>query len=222
MEKLLSKTSGEMIMQTDINKLFRPSSSAYFIQKENIKKCAKLMARAFSNDPSIRYLLGGKGEGKNDWKYFHVLLKTLFGKCIMLSTDEEVNELTVILPPSLKRIPMIPFLLNGGAWLPFLEEKGLFKRSMKYEFNCNKVKDRFMSGNTWYFLCFVVEPKMQHQGRGSALIKYVLESMDHMNAQIYLETHKTVNVEIYKHFGFELKDTSVIPDTNILQYAMLR
>lgn len=209
-------------MQTDITMPFRQNASIYSIQRADIEKCARLMARAFDNDPSIRYLLGGEGEGKNDWKYFKVLLKTLFGKCVMLSVDEQIKELIVLLPPSHKDIPSLSFLLNGGALLPFVSKKGLFMRSFKYESNCKRVKNRFMLANTWYLLCLVVEPEMQHHGYGSILMKHVLKELDYMNAHLYLETHKAVNVEIYKHFGFELKDTSVIPGTSNSQYAMLR
>lgn len=71
-------------------------------------------------------------------------------------------------------------------------------------------------------MCFVVLPEMQGGGLGSSLIKPVLNVLDSQNIPLYLETHKVVNTEIYKHLGFNMVDVSVIPGTNISQYAMLR
>ncbi len=38
----------------------------------------------------------------------------------------------------------------------------------------------------------------------------------------YLETHNTVNVDIYRKFGFELMETGNVPGINIKHYAMLK
>ena len=38
----------------------RLQSTAYSVQKSNLEQASKVMAAAFGNDPSIRYLLGGE------------------------------------------------------------------------------------------------------------------------------------------------------------------
>ena len=38
----------------------------------------------------------------------------------------------------------------------------------------------------------------------------------------YLETHNTVNVDIYRKFGFELMETGNVPGINIKHYVMLK
>ncbi len=198
------------------------SPDLYAVQGNDLEKCARLMASAFNNDPSIRYLLGGSAQGKNDWRYFYTVLKSVFGKSIMLSVDKNLNDLIVLFPPTLKGVPTIPFILKGGARLPLLFAKGLLKRSAEYEANCKRIKKGLNLNDSWYCMCFVVEPSLQNNGRGSHLIREVFKTLDLHKIPLYLETHKIVNVEIYKHFGFDLKDTSVIPKTNICQYGMLR
>ncbi len=196
-------------------------SSLYVTQNEDLERCAKLMARAFDSDPSIRYLLGGASEGVNDWRYFHTVLNSVFGKALLLSLDKEINELLVLLPPNLKGVPTMAFLCNGGARLPFLFQKGLLKRSLIYESNCKKIKKSFSDKNTWYCMGFVVSPELQKHGRGSLLMKTALNALEDNNFSLYLETHKDTNIAIYEHLRFQLKDISFIPKTDIKQYAML-
>ena len=196
--------------------------TTYCLQKKDLVAAAKVMAAAFSDDASIRYLLGGENMGNNDWKYFLCVLKSIYGKCIMLSADEYINNLLILFPPQLKAVPTMPFILNGGIGLCCSFGINLFLRSLNYENNCQTVKSRYITCDTWYCMCFVVAPQMQGQGIGSRLIKPVLQVLDSNHIPLYLETHKDVNVSIYKHLGFETVDKSNIPGTKITQYAMIR
>lgn len=197
-------------------------SAAYSVKKENLERSAKVMAAAFHDDPSIRYLLGGETMGGDDWRYFLTILKAVYGKCIMLSSDETIQDLLVLFPPRLKTVPTLRFFLKGGIGLCRFFGLKLFLRSLNYENNCQRIKERFLTPNTWYCMCFVVLPEKQGQGVGSHLIKPVLKILDDYHIQLYLETHKELNTRIYGHLGFDLVDISAIPGTGTTQYAMLR
>ena len=124
----------------------------YSIKEKDIRQCAELMSRAFHDDPSIRYLLGGNDMGGEDWRYFNTILKAVYNKCVMLSTDEKLNDLLILFPPQLKTVPAVGFFANGGASLPGLYSRGLLKRTINYEGNCKAVKSRFVSPEAWYCL----------------------------------------------------------------------
>lgn len=49
-----------------------------------------------------------------------------------------------------------------------------------------------------------------------------LQDMDERQTACHLETHKLVNTEIYKHFGFTIVNIDTVPDGTDKQYAMLR
>ncbi len=87
------------------------SNTAYFLQQKDLPRGAAIMASAFRADPSIRYLLGGKTLGENDWRYFDTVLRAIYGKCIQLSTDRSLNDLLILFPPQLKAVPT---LLQGS------------------------------------------------------------------------------------------------------------
>lgn len=198
------------------------SETAYCVRKEELVAAAKVMSVAFSDDPSIRYLLGGKSESYNDWKYFLCVLKAIYGKCLILSTDNHIQNILILFPPQLKSVPTMPFLLNGGIALCRSFGINLFLRSLNYESNCRTVKKRCITSDTWYCMCFAVSPQTQGQGVGSQLIRPALNVLKDRNIPLYLETHKTVNVDIYKHLGFETVETTTIPGTKIVQYSMMK
>ena len=195
--------------------------SAYSLRKDDLEKGARLMSVAFHDDPSIRYLLGGQTLGSHDWRYFLCVLKAIYGKCVMLSDSKELRSLLILLPPRLKSVPSLGFMANGGIRLCRFFGLSLFRRSMIYENNCQQIKSRVATPDTWYCMCLVVAPEEQGRGIGSGLIKPVLKILDKYRAPVYLETHKERNTQIYRHLGFDLADISTIPVTDINQYAML-
>ena len=198
------------------------TGSAYSLRKDDLEKGARLMAAAFHDDPSIRYLLGGQTLGSHDWRYFLSVLKAIYGKCVMLSDSMTLHSLLILFPPKLKSVPTIGFMANGGAGLCRFFGLPLFRRSVIYENNCQRIKSRLTTPDTWYCMCLVVAPEEQGRGIGSGLLKPVLEVLDEYRSPVYLETHKERNTQIYRHLGFDLANISTIPGTGIKQYAMLR
>ena len=196
--------------------------TAYTLNKDELIKASKVMASAFNDDPSIRYLLGGEKEGNYDWKYFLCVLKAIYDKCVILSSNDNIDNLLILFPPQLEAVPTISFMLNGGLKLFKHFGLSLYFRSISYENNCQKIKNNHTDNNTWYCMCFVVKPNKQNMGLGSRLIKPVLEILEQYGISLYLETHKDVNVDIYKHLGFEIAAISKIPKTEIKQYSLIK
>lgn len=197
-------------------------AAAHPVRREDLRRGAELMAAAFSGDPSIRYLLGGESAGTSDWRYFLCVLKALYGKCVMLADGGDMTALLILFPPRLKCVPALSFFMSGGLGLHRFFGLPLYARSVNYEDNCRRVKEKFMTRETWYCMCFVVRPDMQGRGVGSRLIRPALAVLESHGAPVYLETHKAVNTRIYAHLGFHTVDTCAIPGTGITQYAMLR
>lgn len=194
----------------------------YGLGRPDLPAAARLMASAFSRDPSIRYLLGGTGAGSRDWEYFLCVLKAVYGKCLILSLDEEINSLLILFPPELKAVPTGSFLAGGGLGLFRSFGPELLLRSLNYERNCRAVKSRFATAHSWYCLCLAVSSQLQGRGFASRLIRPALEELEANRCSLYLETHRELNVSIYRHLGFELLDASPIPGTNIVQYSMMK
>ncbi len=87
----------------------RLCATAHAVGPEDLAAAAHVMASAFSDDPSIRYLLGGQSMGCEDWKYFDCILKSVHGKCAMLSTSGRIHDLLVLLRRLCTPSPRAPF-----------------------------------------------------------------------------------------------------------------
>ncbi len=67
-----------------------------------------------------------------------------------------------------------------------------------------------------------IVPKFQGKGYASSLIRPMLSRIDKENLSCYLETIDEKNVAIYQHFGFEIIERSIVPETGFTNWAMLR
>ena len=195
--------------------------TARSVRPDELEQAARLMAAAFDTDPSIRYLLGGAHEGRDDWRYFLTVLRALYGRCLMLTSGRRLQSLLILFPPDLKAVPTLGFFRNGGFALCHFFGLRLLLCSMRYEANCARIKKRLSTADTWYCMCFVVQPERQGQGIGSKLIRPVLRELNACRVPVYLETHRKSNTALYAHLGFRVADVSTIPGTTITQYAML-
>ena len=65
-------------------------------------------------------------------------------------------------------------------------------------------------------------PNFRGKGLGLKIMKPMLNYLDENNQDCYLETLLPINVEIYKKYGFELKEEVKVPNTDLTLFAMLR
>lgn len=194
---------------------------AYYIQKYDLNRVGDMVGGTFADDASLQYLLGDVSE-KARSRYCRTTYRSMFGDAIMISTDSQIDNLIVLCPPGYRGIPTMRFLRNGGLATVCGVGLDAVKRSIAFEKNAVEIRTCFSDEKTWYLMTFAVRAGKTHHGLGSDILRPVLEWMDKNHYSVYLETHKTVNVEMYKHFGFRVADTCFIPGSQIKQYGMLR
>ena len=200
---------------------FHREVAAYYIQKYDLNRVGEMVGGTFADDASLQYLLGDVSE-KVRSRYCQTTYRSMFGAAIMISADSKIDNLIVLCPPGYRGIPTMRFLRSGGIAVAFGLGLGAMKRSIAFEKNAVEVRNRFSDDKTWYLMTFAVRAGKTHQGLGSEILRPVLEWMDQNHDSVYLETHKTVNVEMYEHFGFQVADICMVPGSQIKQYGMLR
>lgn len=72
----------------------------------------------------------------------------------------------------------------------------------------------------WHIGPFAVEPRLQGQGIGRALLSACCRRVDEDGRAAYLENDKAENLPLLEHFGFEVEDRHPVLDTPI--WFMLR
>ncbi len=74
----------------------------------------------------------------------------------------------------------------------------------------------------WYLAVLAVDPQHQGKGYASKLLHEMLSYIDEEGLPCYVETDGEKNVSMYQHFGFEIVDEFVMPETKDKIVAMLR
>ena len=194
---------------------------AYYIQEYDLKRVGEMVGGTFADDTAVKYLLGDVSE-KTRSRYCQTTYRSMFGDAIMISTDAAIDNLIVLCPPGYRGIPTMRFLRSGGLATVFGLGLGAMKRSIAFEKNAVAVRNRYSDDKTWYLMTFAVRAGKTHHGLGSEILRPVLDWMDKNHDSVYLETHKTGNVEMYEHFGFQVADICMVPGSQIKQYGMLR
>lgn len=134
------------------------------VRPGELETCAYLMAWAFHDDPAIRYLLGGTDLGPEDWRYFYTVLRAVYGKCVLLSTDDRLENLLILFPPRLKSVPALAFFRRGGGKLWRHFGLGLYVRSLRYEAHCGRVREKCVPPEAWHCMRLVASPEVQGRG----------------------------------------------------------
>ncbi|MHA2283598.1 MAG: GNAT family N-acetyltransferase [Promethearchaeota archaeon] len=193
------------------------------LSEGNIKAACEMLARAFYNAPSFLYLLPNADERSRilpEIFEFMVRYGIMYGEVYNVS----------------------PNLKGCAGWLPYWEAEitdenvykcvdremllrwGLdfWRRSENLEKWKNRCHKTYANFPHLYLFYIGVDPVYQGKGHASKLMRNKFAEISEKNVPCYLETDKEQNVSIYQHFGFEIVEEGVIPETDVRYWAMLR
>ena len=152
----------------------------------------------------------------------YISLKTMIKNAVIYADSEELNGFAIWIPFGFTGSKTMPFLLSGGIKLIFYVGFGIINKLISYEKYAMNLKKNFTGNVDWYLYNLSVKQSAQGKGIASKLVKPMLKFCDQENISCYLETNKASNVDLYKHYGFELKSEGPIPKSNVTHYAMVR
>lgn len=194
----------------------------YQLKKQDLNKCAIVAAKAFLTDPACEFLFSSKLTYEALYEYFLVIFKALYSKMYIFADSENINGFIIITQIKNSKLSLYDFIKAGGTKVILSQGIGIILKSLNYESNCIEIRNKIAHENDWHIFQFGVSPEKQGSRVGSSIIKPVLKWVASQNVACYLETHKKVNVEIYKHLGFDLKSIDTLPNKKVEQYAMLK
>ena len=73
-----------------------------------------------------------------------------------------------------------------------------------------------------YLQLLGIDPAHQGRGYSGRLLRAMFDRIDREGLPCFLETQAEKNVSIYRHFGFEVVEEGIVPDSNVCSWAMLR
>lgn len=71
-------------------------------------------------------------------------------------------------------------------------------------------------------LDLVVRRARQRQGIARGLMEPVMDALNRIGQDIYLETHHPDNVPFHQKFGFEVVEVGKVPGSDLDHFGMLR
>ncbi len=198
-------------------------SNLIHLTAEQAKAAGKVLAQAFYDYPHIQHLFPNLDErSKKLPSVFEYMVRygIMYGEVYSISANLE----------------------GTAVWLPYweaeaTEEKaikcgwGEFALRMGEEFfnryepigKCeNRCHKQYANFPHWYLYPIGVDPVYQGKGYASLLLRAKFAKIDKINVPCYLETNTEKNVSIYQHFGFEIAEEGIIPETDVPYWAMLR
>ena len=194
----------------------------YIVQEKDLDRLAEVAADAYRDYPLHNWFTKGKYDPTASKLIMEISLKTMTEDAVIYADSEEMNGFAVWLPFGFTGSKTLPFLMNGGLRLILHSGLGIIGRLLTYETYAMNLKQAFTDHYDWYLYNLSIKKEAQGKGLASKLMRPMLGFCDDERMVAYLETNKESNVALYRHYGFDLMQEEIIPNTLVTHYAMVR
>ena len=188
----------------------------------HIPHAAMLLARAFHEDPFYTCVLpdAEKRAQVLPWLQTRILRYGLrYGS---VYTTPSLEGIAIWLGPEHPAVGVLGALQTGLFLLPLHLTLAEFQRSLRLSNYAERLHKRAITVRHLYFMQLAVEPGLQGQGVGSALLQTVTDSADRQAVPCYLETNNEKNLPLYERKGFAIVGHGQASPGEAQTWAMLR
>ena len=193
------------------------------LEKHRINEAAEIFSRAFEDDPLVSWFFpdtSSRKEMSHSYFKFRIMYGILYGE--VYATSPKMEGLAIWIPS--KNVKMTNFKMFRSGGIRLIKELGfeyVGKLTSVGTF-VSKIHHRLINFPHWHLSPMGVKPEYQGKGHGSKLMRSMLRKLDEEKLPCFLETQNKNNVEIYKHYGFNIIDKTTIPDAKLEHWSMLR
>jgi len=192
------------------------------LKKDQVGPAAETLARAFGQDPKMDYFAPDEEKRLEIARHhFEFLLRygQIYGE--VYATSPHLEGVAVWLPAKKVEITLWRALRAGL----FRFRKGVGKEALERILSFSEYLDglhrRHMPGPHHYLFFIGVDPAHQGKGYASRLIRPVLVRLEREGLPCYLVTQNEKNVALYEHYGFRVIEHTVVPRTEVGNWAMV-
>jgi GNAT superfamily N-acetyltransferase len=190
----------------------------YKIPKKDLQKAVSVLTDAFSEESMWKEVFND--EDKN-----RALTEVMIRFCLkygnVVGTSENIEGVMALAPYD--KTMTAWRIIRSGAFLISLK---ISKEAKMLEVLTNAVEEAKKGlnlGSYIHLLIMGVSQEFQGKGLGGQLLRAVIEKSESENKPIYLETQKEENVNLYKKFGFSVKNKIILPEPlNLPMWLMVR
>jgi GNAT superfamily N-acetyltransferase len=193
------------------------------LQVEEVEAAARVLARAFQNDPLQMHTFPDAAErAEKSIPHFAAIIRYGLLAGEVWTTDQRVEAVGVWWPPGRSELDPAAAEHSGLNALPELLGEQAMQRFMHVIGHVEALHRQDAAQPHWYAMVLGVEPGRQGQGLGSQLLQAVFEKADAEGMPCYLETCQPANVAFYRKHGFEVLREGTVPATAIGYWTFFR
>jgi len=180
------------------------SANIVRLTESQIPAAAAMLARAFHDDPLMRYTIPDPDERARLLPAMYATMLR-FGMLAgeVYATAGALDGVAIWMPPNAKWTSE-NMQASGMLKIPTLIGDEAYQRYREVVGREWQARLREIPGPGWYLFILAVEPRVQRRGLGGALMGPILERADTEQLVCYLETENERNVAFYLKQGFDL------------------
>ena len=193
------------------------------LEKKHIKPASLILARAFKDDPINAYAFPNPAERIKKMPYaYQFLLRYYFSYGGSFITSPRLEGVAVWIRSDNLGTSFWKMLVSGAIWPAMKMGMEAGRKMQVFDQYMERKHSELVPVRHWYLFLLGVDPQHQGKGYASTLLRGMLSRVDEEDLPCYLETEVERNVPIYEHFGFDVIDEFIVPDTMVKIWAMLR
>jgi ribosomal protein S18 acetylase RimI-like enzyme len=193
------------------------------LSKDQIGLACAMLTRAFFDDPKLCHLIPDITAKKELSRYlFEFELRYGMNYGDVYTTSPSVEGVAVWLPSSKSEISFWRAFRSGGLILQKRLGKQVMDRVTSFSAVVGNLHKKHAPFPHYYLFFIGVDPAYQKKRVASRLITPMLGWLDMQKLPCYLHTQNENNIGLYEHYGFQVIEQLVLPDSAVLHTAMLR
>ena len=183
---------------------------------------ASVLARAFEHDPLFTYTFPHAPSRRHLHQQFFRPGLRYAQRYGLIQTTSDLAGCALWLKPAHHEMTAWGLLRSGMFFLPLRIGFAPFRRFITFVNFAEAIHKQAIDRPHWYLFVLGVDPGLQGQGIGSALIQPMLAKADEQQVPCYLETNGENNVRFYSHHGFEIVHNATVVKDGPPLWTMVR
>ncbi len=186
-----------------------------------LKTATTTLARAFRDDPMFEWVFPDAATREQDLASLN-RVAVEYGLRYGRATQSDGGRCVAIWLPPGESMSMGRMARSGMLAAPFRVGFRPMAKFAGANGVMDKVHKRHVTQPHWQLLIVGVDPSIQGQGRGSAIVREGLGQADRAALPCYLDTSKTANLPFYEKLGFAVVEEAVLGKGGPPAWGMLR
>ena len=191
------------------------------LQRGSIDRAAVTLERALSPDPMFTWLFPDPVTRPAALQRFLRVPLEYGLRYGRVTTSHEGKAVCVWLPPG-PRITIPRMIRSGMLGVPFRTGFGPFFKFMAANEIMDKIHKARVPEPHSYLMLVGVNPELQGQGAGSAIVREGLALADRESQPCYLDTSERRNLAFYERLGFVVLEEATLANGGPKAWAMRR